>query len=302
MYQSCEEACLFENVRVTGLMDDTSVYMYAAIRSGIEAEHDCRYSKLVELSNVIRNNLPKINFLNSDFVLKRRLYEICFPVIRRKLWLSSKKTGNIGKKPTTYLAKLFKLDGFKDEDYEKKILAVDNTVIETKEYASFLDAIPGDVIHLNRHIEFNNIRFDAILSEFEMKDLVLACNQNVHEVHFEHTNIDFSTILKLLPNLREITYYGKLDDGWENELWCRRFILKCVNICPKKITKLKILADLCRNGMKIEIDTEDVEYDKDEFQKYFQTSPASLDAKPLLSIGDKLGYLKDPKTVELNND
>uniref|UniRef100_A0AC34QVC6 Uncharacterized protein n=1 Tax=Panagrolaimus sp. JU765 TaxID=591449 RepID=A0AC34QVC6_9BILA len=267
MYPLREEACLFEIVRITGLMDGPNVF--AEIRSRKEVEHDCSYSDPVERSSVIRENLPKINFLNSDFVLKRRFYEICFPVIRRKLWLSSKKTGNLGKKPTTYLAKFIGLN-HGDEDYDMNISTFDSIVFETKGCAGFADATSED------------------------------------EVYFKNTNICFSTILELLPNLNWITYCDKLDDGWENELWSRLDQLKFVSIYPTKVTNFKILADLCRNGMEIQIDyyNNGVEFDMDELKEYFQTPGTILDdfPKPLFSIGRVLYYLKDPKIIELKNN
>uniref|UniRef100_A0AC34QX69 Uncharacterized protein n=1 Tax=Panagrolaimus sp. JU765 TaxID=591449 RepID=A0AC34QX69_9BILA len=250
MYPLCEKDCLFEVVRVTGLVDGMDAF--AEIRSRKVVEHDCSYSNPVERSNVIQKNLPKVNFLNSDSVLKRRFYVICFPVIRRKLWLSSKKTGNLGKKPTTYLAKGIGLNRGSG-DYEMNISTGDNIVFETKGCAGFADATSDDIIHLNRYVEFNNICFCARDCVLKMEDLAFTFNEKVQKVYFQNANICFSTILKLLPNLRDITYYDKLDDGWENELWSRRDQLEFVSVNPAKITNFEILADLCRNGMEIEI-------------------------------------------------
>uniref|UniRef100_A0AC34QI98 Uncharacterized protein n=1 Tax=Panagrolaimus sp. JU765 TaxID=591449 RepID=A0AC34QI98_9BILA len=291
MSPNCYYECRFETVRVTGLLSGN---VFAEIRSFKEVGHEC-YPDPVKRSNVIRKNLPRVNFLNSDFVLKRRFYEICFPVIRRKLWLSSTTTGNLGKKPTTYLAKWIKLS-HAFENYDMEILTVDNIVFETKGFAVFDCANPNDVIHLNRHIEFNNMYFFAEYSLLNMEDLSVVCNQNGFQVILKNTNIQFSTLLELLPNLSWITYYDKLDEGWENDLWCRRSTLKFVYICPKKITNFKILADLCRNGMEIHIVNDNVKYDEDELQEYFQMSSTSLDG--FLSISSLRCYLKDPKTIE----
>uniref|UniRef100_A0AC34RPZ6 DUF38 domain-containing protein n=1 Tax=Panagrolaimus sp. JU765 TaxID=591449 RepID=A0AC34RPZ6_9BILA len=303
MHPLSKEACLFAVVRVTGLIDGMDVFF--EIRSCKVVEHDCLFSKPVERNNFIRENLPQINFLNSDSVLKRRFYEICFPVIRRKLWLSSKKTGNLGKKPTTYLAKGIGLNhGL--EDYYMNISTDDNIVFETKEWAGFADVTSDDVIHLNRHVVFNNTFLFARNCVLKMEDLAFVCNQKVQQIYFQNTNIYFSTILELLPNLNSIIYYDKLDDGWEKELWSRRDQLKYVRISPTKVTNFKILADLCRNGMVIQIDYDnhDVEFDMDELKEYFQTSETVLDGfpKPLFFIGNLTCYLKDSKMIELNNN
>uniref|UniRef100_A0AC34RPX6 Uncharacterized protein n=1 Tax=Panagrolaimus sp. JU765 TaxID=591449 RepID=A0AC34RPX6_9BILA len=53
---------------------------------------------------IMRKNLSeysKIRFTKLDGLLQRQLYQISFPTIRRKLWLSSKQTSNLGKKPIT---------------------------------------------------------------------------------------------------------------------------------------------------------------------------------------------------------
>uniref|UniRef100_A0AC34QLJ9 DUF38 domain-containing protein n=1 Tax=Panagrolaimus sp. JU765 TaxID=591449 RepID=A0AC34QLJ9_9BILA len=235
MYPLCEDDCLFEVVRVTGLIHGMDVF--AEICSHKEFEHDCSYSDPVERSNVIREN--------------------------------------------------------------------DNIVFETKENAGVADATSDDVIPLNRHVEFNNTFFFARDCELKMEDLAFACNQNVEKVFLKNTNIYFSTILELLPKLNWIIYYDKLDDGWEKELWYRRNQLKFVSIYPTKVTNFKILADLCRNGMEIEIDFDchrhDIELDMDELEKYFQISGTGS-PKSLFSVGRVLYFLKDPKMIELNSN
>uniref|UniRef100_A0AC34RQC8 Uncharacterized protein n=1 Tax=Panagrolaimus sp. JU765 TaxID=591449 RepID=A0AC34RQC8_9BILA len=258
MYPLCEKDCLFEVVRVTGLIDGMDVF--AEIRSCKVVEHD---------------------------------------FIRRKLWLSSKKTGKLGKKPTTYLAKTITVN-HGAEKYEMRTSTDDNIVFETKECAGFANATSNDVIPLNRYVEFNNTFFFARNYVLKLQDLAFACNQNVEKVFLRNTNIYFSTILELLPNLSWIIYYDKLEDGWEKELWYRRNQLKFVSIYPTKVTNFKMFSDLCRNGMEIEIDHFNfgVEFDLDELQEYFQTSETVLDGlpKPLFSIGGLLCYLKDPKS------
>lgn len=47
----------------------------------------------------------KISIQQMDMVLQRQLYGICYPVVRKRLWQSSKLLSSFGAKPKTLLAK-----------------------------------------------------------------------------------------------------------------------------------------------------------------------------------------------------
>lgn len=298
------DRCLFEEVRFSGMIPD--IYFYAEIRSRRSKKHVCHFlprvkiAQLVEKSGFISilddvlvfySDLPRISFPKFNYVMKRRFYEISYPVIRRKLWLSSKRTSYLGEKPKMYPARDIELGSNPElySDLKVDISSTENIVIEAKYFAHLRDMIPDDLIYLSRYVEFNNQTLTVENSELSLEDMKCISNPNVLCVTFRNTNFDFSILMKFLcklPNMDCLRYDDILEDGWEYDLTGLESKLEVLYVSPKKITNFEVLANLCRNGTHIRMLNCCPTFDVNKLEKFFMEKQKGKLVYNVLDIDD----------------
>lgn len=152
-------------------------------------------------------------FKKADFVLKKRLYEISFPVIRKNLWMSSNIMANLGKKPKTYIAtdcyatfEMFKFTNF------------ENIVIQCRENFELENFSSQKLGEMFRFIEFDHSCINMTNCRINPKHYSLIFHPNLEEIIFESPGIHLETLLKLTPNVKEFTFRGITSKNWEKQL------------------------------------------------------------------------------------
>uniref|UniRef100_A0AC34QPA6 DUF38 domain-containing protein n=1 Tax=Panagrolaimus sp. JU765 TaxID=591449 RepID=A0AC34QPA6_9BILA len=164
------------------------------------------------------SNLPTITFQNLDLVLKRQFYQRCFPVIRRKLWLSSKKTSNLGEKPKTYgtTNAVFKeIEECPCKLFDENVVII---LLNTKEnlyHIVFKDIFNLNLNFLKQIFEFQVYYFCFENSTVSNQQLKSFLPRHVSYLYFGYSNIDCEQIIDHLPNLKRLVItspQGKLTD------------------------------------------------------------------------------------------
>uniref|UniRef100_A0AC34QHW5 PDZ domain-containing protein n=1 Tax=Panagrolaimus sp. JU765 TaxID=591449 RepID=A0AC34QHW5_9BILA len=169
-----------------------------------------------------------------------------------------------------------------------EILRENDMVIEAKFMLTINDFMPGNLKYLSRFMEFNNWSFSSYHCELNFDDLKSVCNSNLYSISLSNTPINSTIISKLLPfspNLMSIACFDHLNDGWENDLLKLKSKLKRICLSPKRINNFEILADLCRNGTRINFLGHPI-FDMDELKKYFRILNKDDDAFNQMNIVD----------------
>uniref|UniRef100_A0AC34QEG6 Uncharacterized protein n=1 Tax=Panagrolaimus sp. JU765 TaxID=591449 RepID=A0AC34QEG6_9BILA len=189
---------------------------------------------------------PKTRFTKLDRLLQRQFYQLSFPTIRRKLWLSSKQTSNLGKKSLTRAVKEFyHLGAFFYPEYPDVPLPDDDVRVALKNYDNV-------VFYVVFSVEFkNSIDLSKILRfiEFDVEEVTLKnfselpngyeafMTPNVKTATFDHCDIQINTLLNLLPNIENLSLKPKPENDWE-DLFDYKRPLNDVYIKDQKLEKI----------------------------------------------------------------
>uniref|UniRef100_A0AC34REE8 Uncharacterized protein n=1 Tax=Panagrolaimus sp. JU765 TaxID=591449 RepID=A0AC34REE8_9BILA len=244
---------------------------------------------------IMRKNLSeysKTRFTKLDGVLQRQFYQISFPTIRRKLWLSSKQTSNLGKKPITRPTRsLFYLGAFLYAEYPEVPLPDESFRVALKNYDNV-------VFYVVFSVEFkNSVNLSKILRfiEFDVEEVVLKnfselpkgyeafMTPNVRAATFDHCDIKMNTLLNLLPNIKRLILKPNPESDWE-DLFDYKHPLKLVYIVTSKIKNWKKFSEfLKRQGTNLCIWIDDLNDSEEEkamkyFKVDFKKDPQQLNA------------------------
>uniref|UniRef100_A0AC34RQ32 DUF38 domain-containing protein n=1 Tax=Panagrolaimus sp. JU765 TaxID=591449 RepID=A0AC34RQ32_9BILA len=202
----------------------------------------------------------KTKFTKLDGVLQRQLYQLSFPTIRRKLWLSSKQTSNLGKKPITRATKtFFHLGAFFYPEYPEVPWPDESVRVALKNYDNV-------VFYVVFSVEFkNSIDLSKILRfiEFDVEEVTLKnfselpkgyeafMTSNVTVASFQYCDIKMNTLLNLLPNIERLSLKPNPESDWEDLFDCK-YPLNDVYIVTSKIKNWKNFSEfLKRQGNSI---------------------------------------------------
>lgn len=129
--------------------------------------------------------------------MKKQSYKKLFPVIRKTLWLSSIKTSNLGKKPTTYVSTCV---DFMNADTRKIYSQFNkNDAFLFCDSIRFHQTKDFNFIETRRVFEFENKQIDLWDCDFPSEHLKLFLHSNVVRMEIWHGNIDLKTILDSAP-------------------------------------------------------------------------------------------------------
>lgn len=182
-----------------------------------------------------------------DYLLKKELYKKSFPVIRKKLWLSSKKTSNLGKKPKTYIVTYAEFEhGDEKNSYSK---------FNKNDVLLFCGAIKihhmknWNYIETGRIFEFENKKIDLLNCYFSSENLKLFFHSNVVEIHIFSGKIDMKTVLDLAPNLQVLHLCYWPPENWEHVLFKSNLKLNYLHENQNKIIDIKVLHDFLKRQL-----------------------------------------------------
>uniref|UniRef100_A0AC34R7Z2 Uncharacterized protein n=1 Tax=Panagrolaimus sp. JU765 TaxID=591449 RepID=A0AC34R7Z2_9BILA len=220
--------------------------------------------------------LPTAKFQNLDDLLKRQLYQRCFPVIRRKLWLSSTETSDLGEKPKTYgtTAAIFK----EIEECSQKLSDENVVIILFNSEGHHFDVKFEEIHHLNLNclkqiFEFQMANFYFENSTVSNQQLDNFLPRHASYFAVKNSNIDFQHILDILPNLKFFVYDSPLPDDWEKILFKSKQKFDKILIKQGKLKDVKSLYNFIQNRplhINFLFHIEEMAVDKKELFKYFK--------------------------------
>lgn len=174
------------------------------------------FLQLFMLNFLVAPNLSIFKFESFDSVLKRRLYEISTPIMKKKLWKASKKTANLGMKVVTFI--VTKVDqGANKCSYFIPILKWNNKNV-VLDFRKGVEIYGVDFHLAKRCFDLNHTSCSlAYVSEGTVRTF---CHENVFDVTFEGVYLNVGYYVKLMPYL-EVLYWKDpfhLTSGWEKFL------------------------------------------------------------------------------------
>uniref|UniRef100_A0AC34PYN0 Uncharacterized protein n=1 Tax=Panagrolaimus sp. JU765 TaxID=591449 RepID=A0AC34PYN0_9BILA len=227
-------------------------------------------------------NLPKIEFTKLDDLSKRRFYELCFPVIRKKLWNCSKLTTNLGKKPVTYILLYMDIEAWDTYKGQYSLLE-DNVVYSCRaEKTSFHNCKPEHLLEFRKHFEFYHytvVFFDTKFDSNVLRTIPNLLGKKLHlSLYNPDCDFDFHFDMFKTKTTAEkmcFTMCNIFDCDSEKKLLKTKLYLDFLFIRNrgKQITDFKTLYLFVKNqqpGFKlIFLDTS---YDSEELHRYFKPS------------------------------
>uniref|UniRef100_A0AC34RQV7 Uncharacterized protein n=1 Tax=Panagrolaimus sp. JU765 TaxID=591449 RepID=A0AC34RQV7_9BILA len=234
---------------------------------------------------------PKTRFTKLDGLLQRQFYHLSFSTIRRKLWLSSKQTSNLGKKPITrptrsffYLGAIFYPEHpevpWPDESVRVALKNYDNVVFYVVVSVEFKNSV--DLSKILRFIEFDVE--EVTLKNFSElpKGYEAFMTRNVTAATFNHCDVKMNTLLDLLPNIERLLLIPNPEIDWE-DLFDYKYPLKDVHIVTSKIKNWKKVSEfLKRQGKGFYASIHKLNHsEKEKAMKYFNVVDFKKDPQEL---------------------
>lgn len=155
--------------------------------------------------------LSTIAFQSIDYDLQMRFYKLVFPVIKRRLYHSSKKTAYLGKRPRVFVASAIRCYNMPQVFSFTKLYNFPNDYVIDVRGIVRLDGYRHAFDKgLFKFFDFNHGMIELRDSNISSTELKILFNANVRDAQiYGGTKYEFTSFLRLLPNL-EIFYSDQL--------------------------------------------------------------------------------------------
>uniref|UniRef100_A0AC34QLY6 Uncharacterized protein n=1 Tax=Panagrolaimus sp. JU765 TaxID=591449 RepID=A0AC34QLY6_9BILA len=206
--------CISKEFRFEGLIP-RKVVSLTVIVGERSKDHGC----VREMNNFknhvkVAENLPSVNFSTSDYVLKRRLYEISTPIMKKKLWNCSKKTAHLGKKVVSYIVtKVWRGD-----------MLSERLLVHEWNQDAVIDLRKGlelEGVQLEKARRFIDYNYTSLQLEHVFYDTAMEfCNDNVYKASLQGVHCAVGIFTNQMPNLDVLIWKDpiRLMPGWERYL------------------------------------------------------------------------------------